>query len=757
MTSSVRSVFRPLLPGAWSLLLLLTLLPTWSDGELHAQTMVGTIAELRSDGTVRLDLLPGSAARAGILAFVVRYDDEVAEWFPLAEIAIESAGGGMALGRILELGDDAAIRPGDQVAIYEAVRDDEVSLRVTPPQLELLMGETANLEAELVDGEGQFLQTVGARWRSSNEEIATVSDDGRVIAISMGEALVIGQGSGGVIAAATVRVVEPNLVIPDSIVAFVGVEEPVQIEVSAQTPRPVAARSFRWSIDDPGIATIDAFGVIRPQRPGFTQIRFAGLNREGLIPVRVLGVPSDVLFSPRGEEIEIVQGEAVRLSASVRMADGAILEGFTPRITQASELVLDTEVPGEIRGRRVGEARVESAFGGLTHSWSVRVSPPAIDLDLPGGPLLVGQSVPLQASLRGSDGAALGAATDVLWSVEDPGVARVEGLSLVPVGFGRTRVEAVLGEARAEREVLVLGDLLMTLRENGEEGIVTLSLASGEMVRLPDLEGPASQPALSPDGRTLAFVQPGEGAAGVPRVMIAPIDNPGDRREITGEAGGAGSSRNLLFHEHRPAWSHDGRTLFLLSNRTGSYAVYALDTADPRLRRLTRGSHFHRALDPAPDAPVLAVARAAGSGGGEVVLMLSDGSDPQVLLGSSSGARPDWGYGNPRLFLDGTEGLVSRWSTSDRRRGHELVLVEFGDSEGQHRMRTLVPPVRDHELLFAPSPDGERIVYASTPTLGGETGTIVLIDRDGRVLQSVRLPPGAEVLDLSWTRGESSP
>lgn len=743
------SGFRPP-PQITRIAFLLVALAGWGP-ELHAQNMVGTITELRADGTVRLDLNPGSEARAGILAFVVRFDEEVDEWFPLAEIAIESAGGGVGLGRILELGDDAALRPGDRIAVYEAIRDDEISLRVSPPQLEFLVGEAATLVAELVDADGRFIQTVGARWRSSNEGVATVSDDGQTIAVSVGEALIIGQGSGGVIAAATVRVVEPDLVIPDSIVVFMGVEEQVQIGLSRGTPRPVSPRSFRWSVDDPSIATIDAFGLLQPTGMGVTQIRFAGLNREGVIPVSVLGVPAEVQFFPRGEEIELVQGEAVRVSAAVRMADGNLIEGFTPPIRSPNELILDTHIPGEIRGRRTGDARVEASFAGSSTAWAVRVTPPAIDFEVPAAPLVVGQPFPLQASFRGTGGVDLGVATDVVWETSDAAVARIEQGELIPVGFGTALISATLGDFRIKHEVRVLGDLLLTLREGGRDRIHTLSFSSLQVAPLPGFDLDASQPSLSPDGRTLAFVARSERTARPWRVMLSPIGDPTAVTAVADEMGGATSARNFLFQEHMPAWSHDGRTLYFLSNRTGSYALYALDPLNPQLRRLTRGSEQHRSVGPSPGAPVLAVERAVGSGRGEVVLMLSDGSEAQAILGTGPLNLNPWGYGSPSLFADGMSGLVARWSTSDRRRGSELVLVEFGDSDGQHRMRTLVAPFRDHDLLFAPSPDGERIAYATTPVLGGETGTLALIDLTGRVLVSVPLPRGAELLDLSWT------
>jgi len=749
-----RSGFRPP-PLAARILLLLVALAWWGP-ELQAQSMVGTITELRADGTVRLDLNPGSEARAGILAFVVRFDEAVGEWFPLAEIAIESAGGGVGLGRLLELGDDATLRPGDQIAVYEAIRDDEISLRVSPPQLEFLVGEAATLVAELVDADGRFIQTVGARWRSSNEGVATVSDDGQTIAVSVGEALIIGQGSGGVIAAATVRVVEPDLIIPDSIVAFMGVEEQVQIGLSRGMPRPVSPRSFRWSVDDPSIATIDAFGVLQPLGMGVTQIRFAGLNREGVIPVNVLGVPAEVLFFPRGGEIELVQGEAVRVSAAVRMADGSLIEGFTPLIRSPNELVLETHVPGEIRGRRAGDVRVESSFAGSSNAWAVRVAPPAIDFELPSGPLVVGEAFPLQASFRGTGGADLGPATDVVWETSDATVARIEQGELMPTGFGTASIAATLGDFRVEHQILVLGDLLLTLREEGRARIHTLSFDSREVAPLPGFDFEASQPALSPDGRTLAFVARSEGTARPWRVMLSPIDDPTAVTEVADELDGAVSVRNFLFQEHMPAWSHDGRTLYLLSNRTGSYALYALDPSNPQLRRLTRGSEQHRSVGPSPGAPVLAVERAVGSGRGEVVLMLSDGSEAQAILGTGPVNLHPWGYGSPRLFADGMSGLVARWSTSDHRRGSELMMVDFGDTDGQHRMRTLVAPFRDHGLLFAPSLDGERIAYATTPVLGGETGTLALIDLTGRVLVSVPLPRGSELLDISWTNTRGS-
>lgn len=720
---------------------------------LASQTIIGEVSGVRGDGTVSVSLIPGSEVRAGILAHILMQEEEQeAAWISIAEVAIESVGGGMAMARIVEVAPGGMISPGDGVGVYEMVADDPVSLRVTPPQLELLIGETATLSAEFVDEDGRHLQWVGATWRSSQEGVVSINEEGRIVAIGLGEALVIGQATGGLVATAAVRVVEPEILLPDTILGFVGVHDTIRILLDAPGRRPLSPRSFRWSVGDPAVATVDAFGVMRPEAPGETTVQITGLNRDELVPLTVFAAPSGVEFFPARDTVVIVQGEEIQLSTEVRTPDGEVVTGVLPRIHDAGSSLLELTGDARIRGGQVGTTRLVASAVGQTHEWVVEVRPPGLSVEVPRSTVLLGDSLPLSAVLIGADGVSLGSASQVDWRVSDTEVAVADGSWLRATGLGSTAVRAHLGGASSEPvDIHVLGDLLLSVETSDGPTLYTLALEREVLAPL-GADGPIRGwgATLSPDETRLAFVSTGTGR--FPRIYLADVD--GSRSERLMDEGSSLLGLNIpLYQEQAPVWSHDGRRIHFLTNQRGNYAVYSVEVASRTVERVTRGSASHRSLDAASKAPVLVVEELAGTGKRNISLMLPDGSDPSQVLGDQAiqvGLGAPYLYSGAQLLPEARGAIVIRRNQNNPREGDELVLVEFGDREGQHRISSLAPPRRDQEILFAVDPTGQRVAYVSRSVLGGPVTSVAVVDLNGVVQLGVPLPTDTRIRDLSW-------
>jgi Tol biopolymer transport system component len=132
--------------------------------------------------------------------------------------------------------------------------------------------------------------------------------------------------------------------------------------------------------------------------------------------------------------------------------------------------------------------------------------------------------------------------------------------------------------------------------------------------------GPASDPAWSPDGQTIAFV--GLNASVGEPIYVVKADGSG-LRNLTPKPVGTYAS---------PAWSPDGRKIAFV-NRDGNSEVYVMNANGSGQRSLTRNPAFDD--DPAwsPDGRLIAF-RSTRDGNTDIYVMNADGSGQRNLTRS---------------------------------------------------------------------------------------------------------------------------
>ena len=169
----------------------------------------------------------------------------------------------------------------------------------------------------------------------------------------------------------------------------------------------------------------------------------------------------------------------------------------------------------------------------------------------------------------------------------------------------------------------------------------------GYTLRAADLDGlnnrrlsqgvEAFELAWSPDGKSIAFIQPAASEAGGIWLMDAGGTNP--RRLTTG-------------HDTHPRWSPDAKQIAFTSMRDGNREIYTVSVEGGDLLNFTRSTTDEVAAGWSPDG--LQIIYTLGR---NMHLMNIDGAEtdsfpiaePEELLGW-----PHWGPLNPQLSLDGT-------------------------------------------------------------------------------------------------------
>ena len=193
------------------------------------------------------------------------------------------------------------------------------------------------------------------------------------------------------------------------------------------------------------------------------------------------------------------------------------------------------------------------------------------------------------------------------------------------------------------------------------------------------------EPALSPDGRRVAFVSLRSGAGNEIYVMNA--DGSGVRRLTRNHKG---------TEEHSPTWSPDGRRLAFSSERDGNGEIYVLNAVDGSgLRRLTR--HPAEDRDPAwsPDGRRIAFIR-----GGQVHVMAADGTGVRRLTASGFHLQPAWSPDGRTLAVT---------AQRDGQTDYDIYTLSAADGSAVRRQTRGAAA----DVSPAWSPDGRSLAFAS--------------------------------------------
>lgn len=177
-----------------------------------------------------------------------------------------------------ENGKVTAVGPGNATIILDPIiadpcycdvevgKIDPTKIEIVPNRISLKEGEKGKLSYKLMPSGA----TTKVIWKSSNEDVATVSSTGQVIAISQGEAKITATTENGLSSYATIEVVPlPQnifLSIPESLtIGYQCKLKPILIPEDSET-------SYTWSSEDPIVAVIDKFGVVKGRTSGTTTI-----------------------------------------------------------------------------------------------------------------------------------------------------------------------------------------------------------------------------------------------------------------------------------------------------------------------------------------------------------------------------------------------------------------------------------------------------------------------------------------------------
>ena len=336
------------------------------------------------------------------------------------------------------------------------------SIMIAPEEATLMsIGETVQLTATVLDGNGQPVVGAVVDWQSSDEAVATVSAQGLVTAVTNGVARITatsGSASSGV--DVTVMQSAGSIVIEPMEATLMSLGETVQLEstVLDGNGQPVAGAVVIWQSSDEAVATVSTDGLVTAVMNGTARIMATSGTATAGIDVTVMQSAGSIVIEPEEATLMAI-GETVQLTATVLDGNGQPVEGAVVTWQSSDESVATVSAQGLVTAVRNGVTRIWATSGSAMSSISLKIMQTAGSIviePLEATLISFGETVQLTATVLDGNGQPVEGAV-VTWHSSDEAVATVSAQGLVTaVSNGVSRITATSGSTSSGIDVTVL-------------------------------------------------------------------------------------------------------------------------------------------------------------------------------------------------------------------------------------------------------------------------------------------------------------
>lgn len=419
------------------------------------------------------------------------------------------------------------------------------SVSITPASLVLTVGERESFTATVLP---ENATEKGVTWSSSDPSIARVNANGRVTAVSEGEATItVTTVDGNKTATGTVTVlaqvipVSSVTVSPETLLMAPG--ETATVTASIE-PANASDKTVTWSTSDASVATVND-GVVTAVGVGSATITASCGGKEATCAVTVSGDVIPVTgISVEPATLELIEGRSATLSAIVEPANATNKE-VTWSSSNTGAATVDAN--GQVTGVAKGTATITATCGEFTascavtvksfvHVSSVSVTPDSLGVSKGGTATITAKVLPDNATDKA-----------VTWSSSDETIATVDAngkVTGVETGEAQITVTAVDGGIAAVCKVTVGEEIIPV------ESIV-VSPSSVEIVK-GETEPVTLTATVSPDNATDKTVEWSSSNTSIATVDANGLVTP--RRsgnvQIIASCGGKSSSCSITIISH---------------------------------------------------------------------------------------------------------------------------------------------------------------------------------------------------------------
>src|SRR5881398_690767 len=328
-------------------------------------------------------------------------------------------------------------------------------LRIEPPTVYLLPSENTRVSPRALRDDGSPAAPVAVTWKSLRPDIASVDQNGVIVALAPGQGTVQVTSSGGLTATAPVVVQPSDIAIqePVPLTLSPGDIDTLHVLVPAQGGRVVSPLALQWSAADPSVARVNLTGVVTAVAPGRTTLTVAGLLQTKTV---------DILVHKTVEKLTAIPSSKTELALPIQGTAKFTVQGFAADGMPVPEapfrwnvgdtsLVTFDPATGVLTGKRAGKTTlaVNGPGLGLRVVWLIRVIAAGLKLSAARLGVPLARRVPLRASFADEAGAVIGPATGVTWASDNPSVATVsEDGTVTTAAYGHARITATAPDGR---------------------------------------------------------------------------------------------------------------------------------------------------------------------------------------------------------------------------------------------------------------------------------------------------------------------
>ena len=320
------------------------------------------------------------------------------------------------------------------------------SVAVSPASATLIVGATQQLTATPLDANGNPLSGRTISWTTSALGVATVDANGLVTAVAPGSATITAtsEGKSGTSAITVNPVPVASVAVsPSSAAVSVGGTQQLTATPLDANGNPLSGRAVSWTTSAPGVATVDANGLVTAVATGSATITATSEGKSGTSAITVQVPVASVSVSPTAATILV--GGTQQLTATPLDADGNPLSGRTVTWVSSNTAVATVSASGLVTGVAPGSATITATSEGKSGTATITVNPvpvASVAVAPASATIVVGATQQLTATPLDSAGNPLTGRT-VTWTSSDPTVAPVSGSGLVTgVAVGSVTITA---------------------------------------------------------------------------------------------------------------------------------------------------------------------------------------------------------------------------------------------------------------------------------------------------------------------------